>query len=76
VTWLGGTDTYSLYYTNGTLTIFDKRLNDHMPVTLHDKDAEEFLKVYRTIPLSLYNKEIGVTIDELCEQAKKDEYRR
>ena len=69
--WLGATETYSLYYTNGTLTIFDKRLNDHMPISLKGEEAADFLKQINRIPMADTDDKAFEKIDALCEGIKQ-----
>tara|TARA_R110000868_G_scaffold60360_1_gene184516 strand:+ start:470 stop:640 length:171 start_codon:yes stop_codon:yes gene_type:complete len=42
MTVLAANETYSIHYRKGVLTIYDKRMNNHLPLTLKGEEAEEF----------------------------------
>ena len=65
MTVLAANETYSIHYRKGVLTIYDKRMNNHLPLTLKGEEAEEFA-------LEL----LAGDLNELCKKAKAEAYIR
>lgn len=69
--WLGGTDKYSIYYNDDKFTVYDKRMNNHLPFVIQGDDAIEFKERINTIPIVLDDDIVDAAIDELCDQMKE-----
>lgn len=41
---IGFTDNFQIHYANGRITIYDKRMNKHLPISFEGEEAQAFKK--------------------------------
>ena len=67
------TENFSIHYSEGRLTIFDERMNKHLPFSFGGAEAREFIKTLDELEKNTpddiaFNK----AIDNLCETMKAE----
>lgn len=74
--WIGSTDRYSLYARKGIVTIYDKLMNNHLPISLYGEEAEDFKIEINAIEITLDDKESNSIINAMCEKIRKNHRER